>query len=1294
MSQTANVSLLPEGKNNLLSKSFISLCLTQFLTGINDNTFRWLVIGIGKQYVDFRQDQIWGLSQSWVLGLGLICFVTPYIILATHAGYVSDRFSKRRVIVACKIAEIAIMLMGSLAIFLESPLFIFISLTLMGAQSAMFYPAKMGAIPEIVKSSKLSPANGYYNMMTVVGTLGGMFLGGYLADFYSGENGDFLLHSTLSAGSSHPVFLIGQVVVGVALIGTVISLGIDPLQIANKNRVFPINVVKSMSNDLKILHSNRALFRIAIGIMFFWAVSAVAQNNIDQFVVEAGSGSETDRTPFLVVVVLGICVGSVLAGLMSGERVELGILPVGAFGIAISTMLLFTVDSTIFDKTKLGIAVQDQIVNGQDRVVRVMKLAKDSPASTAGFQLNDQILLVDDDPVTTRDVFNERIEGEQTGNATLIETATVAVTVRRQTLNSQSKDSFEEVVLEVGLAPSSEIQWEYFIACVLLAGVGFSAGLFEVPLTAFLQHRSPREHLGAILAATNLLTFFGMLIMNGMFMALRVETETGVPFFSARDIFLTLGILTIPIAIYIVVLIPSVTIKFVVWTLSKTVYRVRMKGLKNLPETGGALLVPNHVTWIDGILLLLASERPIRMVVFSGNFKNKLINALGRMFGVIMITPGRRSVVKALDTAAKALDNGELVCIFPEGALTKSGQIQTFKPGMKKILDRCETDVPVIPIYLDGLWGSVFSFSGGKYFWKIPRQIPYPVWVHFGKPVSKASDVHEFRQAVSQLGAKAVNQRIRNESQMTCEFIRECKRNRKPKIADSTGSSLSGSEVLLRSMILRKLLRRHVLEDGEQYVGMLIPQSVGGAVTNMALALDKRIAVHLNYTVSAEVLNACCAQAGIKTILGSRLAMKRFNFSADDLDAKVFYLEDLRKDAYKPTLMDKLTSLFVTKFSSANSIIKSLGLDEIKPDDVLTVIFTSGSTGVPKGVMLTHANVASNVEAINQIAKLKPDDMVIGILPFFHSMGFTVTIWTPLCQSLGVAYHTNPLEAKKVGEVTQTHKGTVLVATPTFLRSYLRRVTPEQFDTLDIVITGAEKLPGDVADQFEEKYGVRPVEGYGATETSPLVSVNVPQSRQASDDHVEAKEGTVGRTIPGVAAKVTDLDTGEELGTDESGMLWIKGPNVMKGYFGREDLTNEVIVDGWYKTGDVALIDKDGFIKITGRMSRFSKIGGEMVPHIKIEESLNEILGATEEMLAAVTAVPDAKKGERLIVLHCPIEMQIDDVRKSLAEVHGLPNIFIPSADSFLEVESLPVLGTGKLDLKGLKTKAEEHFGG
>jgi acyl-[acyl-carrier-protein]-phospholipid O-acyltransferase/long-chain-fatty-acid--[acyl-carrier-protein] ligase len=289
-----------------------------------------------------------------------------------------------------------------------------------------------------------------------------------------------------------------------------------------------------------------------------------------------------------------------------------------------------------------------------------------------------------------------------------------------------------------------------------------------------------------------------------------------------------------------------------------------------------------------------------------------------------------------------------------------------------------------------------------------------------------------------------------------------------------------------------------------------------------------------------------------------------------------------------------------------------------------------------------------------------------------------------------VAYHPNPLEVKKIGELAHKHDGTVMIATPTFLRGMLRRVTAEQFQKLNVVITGAEKLPVDVADQFEEKFDVRPFEGYGATETSPLVSVNIPKSRQASTDHVEAKDGTVGRPITGVAAKITDLDTDEELGPDQSGMLWVKGPNIMKGYYGREDLTNEVIVDDWYKTGDVALIDQDGFIKITGRMSRFSKIGGEMVPHIKIEECINEALGSTDDMLATVTAVPHPKKGERIIVLYKKADLDVEQLRQQLSQEFQLPNLFIPSPDSFLLVEEFPLLGTGKLDLKGIQTVAEE----
>lgn len=1311
MSEHKTESNLAEGKNNLFSRSFIAICLTQLLTGINDNTFRWLVIGIAKDYVEVGN--LWGLSQSAVLGLGLACFVSPYILLSTYAGYVSDRFSKRSVIVGCKIAEVLVMLLGTLSIWCQSPLMIFVSLTFMGAQSAMFFPAKMGALPEIVKPSKLSPANGFYNMMTVVGTLCGMFIGSWLADI------------TAPQGTEHTWSLIGTVVIGIAVTGTIFSLMIEPLKVANSERLFPKNAPRSMLEDIRILRQQPAMFRIALGIMFFWAVSAVAQNNIDQFVVEAGGGREVDKTPFLIAVVVGVCIGSVLAGLLSGDRVQLGILPIGAFGIAISSMMLFTINSTIFDETQLGIMVREipliSVDDGNeseapppdiDQLARdpvnqgpetgkgfaVVRLVRGMPAADSGIVKDDLIVSVNGDTLTINRTFEDHIASfraltsQESGQKVAVVVQRSQIEKPRSNLGLKLVDP-QTMTFNLSVEPSSRIKWEYYLACLLLGGVGFSAGLFEVPLTAYIQHRSPKKSLGAILAATNSMTFVGMLILNGAFMGLRMDIG-GEPLLSARGVFLIIGVLTIPIAVYIVWLIPSVTIKFIVLTLSKTLYRVRLEGIENIPESGGALLVPNHVTWIDGILLLLASERPIRMVVFAGNFSGKIINMFGRLFGVIMITPGRRSVVRSLATAAKALDNGELVCIFPEGALTRSGQIQAFKPGVLKVLQRTETDVPVIPIYLDGLWGSVFSFDRGRYFWKIPKQIPYPVWIHFGEPLHDVHNVHMVRQEVAQLGAVAVNNRIQNEIRVTCDFVRECKRNRANKVVDSSGVALSGKQLLLKSLVVRRLLNRHALSADEECVGLLIPQSVGGVVANLALALDKRVAVNLNYTVSATVLNACCEVAGIKTIIASRLAMKKFEFDASDIDAELFYLEDLRKPQFAPTFFEQLGGWWTANITSANSIIKSLGLDEIDPNDILTVIFTSGSTGVPKGVMLTHANVGSNAAAINSMVRLQDEDVLLGILPLFHSMGYTVTMWSVVCYELGVAFHPNPLEVKKIGELAQKHDATVMIATPTFLRGMLRRVTAEQFQKLNVVVTGAEKLPLDVADQFEEKFDVRPCEGYGATETSPLVSVNIPKSRQASTDHVEAKDGTVGRPITGVAAKVTDLDTDEELGTEQSGMLWIKGPNVMKGYYRREDLTNEVIVDDWYKTGDVALIDKDGFIKITGRMTRFSKIGGEMVPHIKIEECINKALGSTDDMLAAVTAVPHPKKGEQIIVLHKIADLDVEQLRQQLSQEFQLPNLFIPSPDSFLLVDELPLLGTGKLDLKGIKTVAEELLAG
>ncbi len=520
------------------------------------------------------------------------------------------------------------------------------------------------------------------------------------------------------------------------------------------------------------------------------------------------------------------------------------------------------------------------------------------------------------------------------------------------------------------------------------------------------------------------------------------------------------------------------------------------------------------------------------------------------------------------------------------------------------------------------------------------------------------------------------------------EFLRVCRRQmRRSKVADSMGVELTGSGLLLRTLILRRLLRRYVLAADEQFVGVVLPPSVPAAVVNAALSIDRRVAVNLNYTVSAEIMNDCIAQCGIRHVLTSRRVLERFAFK---FDAEPVLLEDFKDRA---GLIDKLTAATDTWLTPIPWLERRLGLDRLGPDDLLTIIFTSGSTGRPKGVMLSQRNIGSNVKAVDQIVQLSQDDVLLGVLPFFHSFGYTVTMWTALALPPKGIYHYSPLEAREVGKLCRKHGATIMIITPTFIRSYLRRCEPEDFAKLDVVFTGAEKLPAEIADAFEKRFGVRPSEGYGTTELSPIVAANVPLSRATTSVRAGVKQGTVGRPLPGVIAKVVDLDTGEDLPPGKAGMLWIKGPNVMKGYFGRPDLTAEVIRDGWNITGDVAVIDDEGFIQITGRLSRFSKIAGEMVPHIRIEEAISELLQLDPELISvAVAGVPDTQKGERLVVLYTHLGQSPEEICRKLA-AQGLPPLWIPAADSFRQVDAIPVLGTGKLDLKRLQELALEVTG-
>ena len=717
-------------------------------------------------------------------------------------------------------------------------------------------------------------------------------------------------------------------------------------------------------------------------------------------------------------------------------------------------------------------------------------------------------------------------------------------------------------------------------------------------------------------------------------------------------------------------------------------YRKEIIGLENFPRTGGCVVVSNHISWIDGILILWMLPRNVRFLVDGSHFKHPFARFLSDAFDTILMTPGPKSIRRALQQASEGVRSGEVIGLFPEGAISRTGQLQGFMPGVKKIAEG--TDAPIVPLWLDGMWGSIFSYSQGKFFFKIPQLRRRQLRLYVGEPLGEETSLHKIRNTVQTLGAKAAIDHRDELPILPSKTIRAWRRRgRRVIAADTTGVKAGGRQLLTRTLALRRLLRREVLSDDEQYVATLLPPSVGGVAVNVALAFDRRISANLNYTVSSEVLNHCTREVGIKHILSSQAFMERFDF---DLDAEVVLLDEIRE---KITLADKLVAFMQATLLPAFVLDRVLGLHNIKADDLLTVIFTSGSTGMPKGVMLSHANVSHNVEAIDRAIRLTSDDIILGILPFFHSFGYSVTLWGALTLGPGAAYHFNPLEARVIGRLAEKYKATVLLGTPTFMRGYLRRVKSEEFATIDVAIAGAEKMPGDLFDAFENQFGVRISEGYGTTELAPLVSVNIPASRSDTMYQIDCVEGSVGRPVPSVAVKVINPDTREDLEAGEDGMLMVYGPNVMQGYANRQDLTDKVIHDGWYETGDIANIDDKGFIHITGRLSRFSKIGGEMVPHVRIEHELAVMLAEgdeDEEVRVCVTAVPDTKKGERLAVLHLPTSKSITDMRKELSDL-GLPNIFIPSEDSFFEVPEIPILGTGKLDLNGAKVKAAELLG-
>jgi acyl-[acyl-carrier-protein]-phospholipid O-acyltransferase / long-chain-fatty-acid--[acyl-carrier-protein] ligase len=709
-------------------------------------------------------------------------------------------------------------------------------------------------------------------------------------------------------------------------------------------------------------------------------------------------------------------------------------------------------------------------------------------------------------------------------------------------------------------------------------------------------------------------------------------------------------------------------------------YRVTALGLENLPA-GGFLLVPNHISWVDALVLQFACPRPIRYIIDQEYHYNPILHPILRTLGCIPINT--RQSHAAVRAAAEKINAGEIVCVFPEGALERRGTLLRLQRGYEVIARHAKAQV--VPVWLDQLWGSIFSFQGGKFFTKFPKRIPYLVTVAFGKPLEpKAADIATVREELLKLGEFCFSRRPSVDRHLAGECVRGLKRRPfATAVIDGLDySSLSRTKLLGAAAAFSRHLHK---EFPEERIAIVLPASKGSMIANLGVMLANKTPVDLNFTMGRAANESCCRRANLRVAITATPFMERVkDFPWPE---RVLKLDELMPQMKRQIILWWLMSMIFP----AGLLLRLLKIPKKGGHTEAVLLFTSGTTGEPKGAVMSHRNVVGNVSQFRQLLDAKKTDAILASLPFFHTFGSTVTLWYPLIEGVRIVTYPNPLDPAKCAALIDRYKLTFLLLTPTFLRLYLRKAEPEQLSSLRLIITGAEKLPLELASHFEEHFRKKVFEGYGLTETAPVVSVNLPDSVATKPgEHLQpsSRLGSVGRLAPGIAAEIREPETDRKLSLFDTGMLWLRGVNIFEGYLHDPERTAEVLRDGWLKTGDIGRFDEDGFLYIEGRLSRFSKIGGEMVPHESVEQKIIELLGLSgrDERPVAIVGVQDEAKGEALVLLSA-VDIDVAELRTKLQEA-GVPNLWIPK--HVQRVETIPVLASGKLDLKRCQECAAE----
>ncbi|MCQ2063146.1 MAG: MFS transporter [Fibrobacter sp.] len=818
---------------------------------------------------------------------------------------------------------------------------------------------------------------------------------------------------------------------------------------------------------------------------------------------------------------------------------------------------------------------------------------------------------------------------------------------------------------------------------IIYAGIGIFGGMFLVPVNALLQYNTRPNNSGWVIALANLIQALVLIVFLFLFSSMVRYTSINRQFY-----FIGLAVVSVGVFFWSISNLPQALVRSLL-RLVFSRYKIRVLNVGNIPNDGPVLLVGNHHSFIDWAMVQMACPRPLCIASNKDHFEKWYLRSMLKRLGMIRID--NRHPEDAMERIRQQLLAGHSVVIFPTGEVSKSPHVEPFSIDYSKAVEG--TDAPVVPFYIQGLWGSNFSYSGSDMYGASAERA---VTIAFGETIPNTTPANEVRAIIRKISIDAWDYSVSFLKPIAESWVKTYKKYVKngPAIYNPDGGHFSGYKLMGAVIAFSRLLNKKLGSD-EQNVGIMLPPSPAGVIVNLALWLRGKTNVNLNYTSSVEIVKLCSGRADIKTVITSRMFMDKLKRRGNDYtqiadeNLKLLYAEDLMKEIPKAKIA---FFMFFCMFSPA-WIIKMLFRKRVSMRSTAAIVFSSGSEGTPKGVKLSHRNLMGNIQQLACIFNVNRNDVMLSELPLFHSFGLTVTTLLNLTEGSPIVAVADPTDVKTMARVCAEFKVSALVATPTFLRAFTisRYVHPMAMKYVRIIIAGAEAMRPELATAFRLKFGKEIFEGYGCTETAPVASTNTENTLRSDymTMQVNNKPGTVGMPLPGSLFLIVDPDTNEPLPTGEAGMILIGGCQVMEGYLKDPERTKSVMtnIDGrdYYRTGDKGFLDEDGFLTIVDRYSRFAKLGGEMVSMGAVEKKIQDTK-VLEGKDYVITSIPDSAKGEKIVLLYQG-EKEPSDVISELRG-SGMPPLMIPSIA--FKLEAIPKLGTGKADFTTAKKIAKE----